>query len=133
MGLFSYSPIFAFNNKFSGCRYRAQMISSSARIETGITWNRTESKWFRIIFNVRITPQTETEFHNIHYVWYLLRTVSGIVRRQTPFRNSMKCLLMPLRIGISLRYHSTYGCGSHCTMHSKRAVCPLTTAISFSG
>lgn len=50
MGLFSYSPIFAFNNKFSGCRYRAQMISSSARIETGITWNRTESKWFRIFF-----------------------------------------------------------------------------------
>lgn len=123
--LFSYSPIFVADGKFSRCYHRSQMICSSAKKFSSVTWNRNN--------HINHFGSFTFSHWNLDGFYYLLRTVSGIVKRQTPFRNSTKCLLVPLRIGVSLRYHSMYGCGSHWTMHSKRAVCPLITAISFNG
>lgn len=62
----------------------------------------------------------------------LLVSASGIVSRQTPFLNSIK-YFSSLAKATSFLYHWTNGCGSHCTMHSNRALCPRTTAISFRG
>lgn len=125
--LFSDSPIFVANNKFSRCRHWSQMICSRASVYASVIWNRI------LIYHFSVHSHFSSKSVQHFVLFYLLRTVSGIVKRQTPFRNSTKCLLVPLRMSVSLWYHSMYGYGSHWTMHSNRAVCPLITAISLSG
>lgn len=74
-------------------------------------------------------------YSNYYYIiirYYLLVSASGMVSRQTPFLNSI-IYFSSFANATSFLYHLTNGCGSHCTIHSNRALCPHTTAISFKG
>lgn len=61
----------------------------------------------------------------------LLGKACRIVKRQTPFLNSIKNLSLFCIISLFLIHIRSMS--SPCTMHSNLAVCPQTTAISFSG